>query len=148
MWDWLPKWAQDDLTEMRRAPTAVAILLAMGAGIGWWFTGTIYAERVEVLNQRVALLQDQIGLKSKPSQVATTSGVLSRALRSPIWPVFVGLGGVWLVVTNRRLRASRNETKTQSDRADAAVIGAERFAAVVKERDDAVKSLKIKQGEY
>jgi hypothetical protein len=52
----LQDWAKQEVTELRRAKTAAAIVFIIGGGSGWFVASQFYAERFSVMEQRIESL--------------------------------------------------------------------------------------------
>jgi hypothetical protein len=59
MWEKLQEWALTELQEVKRAPFALAVAFAIGAGVSWYVTNWFHSERFAVLEERLAALKER-----------------------------------------------------------------------------------------
>jgi hypothetical protein len=100
--EWFTKWVGEELRELRKAPTAAALLAALAIGVGWWAARAFDAERVEVLKLQVAALERGI------------TAVIEPARADSHLPWILGLAALGTVTLGAAASAIRNKGLVES----------------------------------
>lgn len=107
MFDSIRDWALAELREAKRAPVAFCIVALLFATLGWWGHQQFVAERIAVMEQRIAGLGDRLNLREADPPAASESWL---TLGICLFAVAIAIGTSVSAFKNKyRVRALQEE---------------------------------------